>query len=44
VIPRCGHWIGEERPDFIAEQLLAFFAEDGDGASRDESLESASAR
>ena len=29
VIERCGHWIGEERPDFIAEQLLAFFGEDG---------------
>jgi pimeloyl-ACP methyl ester carboxylesterase len=25
VIERCGHWIGEERPDFIAEQLLSFF-------------------
>ncbi len=28
VIPRCGHWIGEERPEYIAEQLLAFFGED----------------
>jgi pimeloyl-ACP methyl ester carboxylesterase len=28
VIPQCGHWIGEERPDFVAEQLLAFFAEE----------------
>jgi pimeloyl-ACP methyl ester carboxylesterase len=29
VIERCGHWIGEERPQFIAEQLLAFFGEEG---------------
>jgi pimeloyl-ACP methyl ester carboxylesterase len=27
VIERCGHWIGEERPDFITEQLLEFFGE-----------------
>jgi pimeloyl-ACP methyl ester carboxylesterase len=27
VIERCGHWIGEERPEFIAKQLLAFFAD-----------------
>jgi pimeloyl-ACP methyl ester carboxylesterase len=25
VIERCGHWIGEERPDFVAERLLEFF-------------------
>jgi pimeloyl-ACP methyl ester carboxylesterase len=25
VIERCGHWIGEERPDFVAAQLLGFF-------------------
>ncbi len=25
VIERCGHWIGEERPAFILEQLEAFF-------------------
>lgn len=25
VIERCGHWIGEERPDFVADELLAFF-------------------
>jgi pimeloyl-ACP methyl ester carboxylesterase len=25
VIERCGHWIGEERPDFILDQLEAFF-------------------
>lgn len=27
VIERCGHWIGEERPDYIAQQLLEFFGE-----------------
>jgi pimeloyl-ACP methyl ester carboxylesterase len=26
VIPRCGHWIGEERPDFVAQELVDFFA------------------
>jgi pimeloyl-ACP methyl ester carboxylesterase len=25
VIERCGHWIGEERPEFIAAQLAEFF-------------------
>lgn len=25
VIDRCGHWIGEERPDHIATELLTFF-------------------
>ena len=25
VIERCGHWVGEERPDFVADQLVAFF-------------------
>ena len=33
VIPQCGHWIGEERPDFIVEQLAAFFDEAADGAA-----------
>jgi pimeloyl-ACP methyl ester carboxylesterase len=28
VIERCGHWIGEERPEFVAEQLLEFFGEE----------------
>ena len=28
VIERCGHWIGEERPDFVAAHLLEFFGED----------------
>src|SRR5258708_37575755 len=27
VIERCGHWIPEERPDYLSEQLLAFFSE-----------------
>jgi pimeloyl-ACP methyl ester carboxylesterase len=27
VIERCGHWIPEERPDYLIEQLLAFFSE-----------------
>ena len=27
VIERCGHWIAEERPEFLSDQLLAFFAE-----------------
>jgi pimeloyl-ACP methyl ester carboxylesterase len=27
VIERCGHWIGEERPDFVAAHLLEFFGE-----------------
>jgi pimeloyl-ACP methyl ester carboxylesterase len=25
VAERCGHWIPEERPDWLSEQLLAFF-------------------
>lgn len=25
--PRCGHWVAEERPEYLAEQLLAFFGE-----------------
>ncbi len=28
VVERCGHWIAEERPDFLVEKLLAFFAEE----------------
>lgn len=27
MIERCGHWIAEERPEFLIEQLLAFFGE-----------------
>jgi pimeloyl-ACP methyl ester carboxylesterase len=26
VIPRSGHWLVEERPDYLVDQLLAFFA------------------
>ena len=33
VIERCGHWIGEERPDFVAAQLQEFFAADKQGGS-----------
>jgi pimeloyl-ACP methyl ester carboxylesterase len=25
VIERCGHWIPEEHPEYLTEQLLAFF-------------------
>jgi len=25
----CGHWIPEERPEWVAQQLLAFFGEEG---------------
>jgi pimeloyl-ACP methyl ester carboxylesterase len=28
VIPRCGHWIGEENPGFVADALLRFFGAD----------------
>jgi pimeloyl-ACP methyl ester carboxylesterase len=27
VIERCGHWIADERPEYLTEQLLAFFGE-----------------
>lgn len=27
VIERCGHWIAEEHPDYLLEQLAAFFGE-----------------
>jgi pimeloyl-ACP methyl ester carboxylesterase len=27
VIPDSGHWIAEERPDYLVEQLLKFFGE-----------------
>lgn len=26
VIERCGHWVGEERPQYVVDALLAFFA------------------
>jgi pimeloyl-ACP methyl ester carboxylesterase len=28
VADNCGHWIPEERPDWVVEQLLAFFGEE----------------
>lgn len=28
VIERCGHWIPDERPDYLTQQLLAFFSEE----------------
>jgi pimeloyl-ACP methyl ester carboxylesterase len=30
IVEGCGHWIPEERPDWAAEQLLAFFGEERD--------------
>lgn len=27
VIPNCGHWVPEERPDYLLDQLLTFFKE-----------------
>ncbi len=29
LIPNCGHWVAEEAPEFVATQLLTFFAECG---------------
>jgi pimeloyl-ACP methyl ester carboxylesterase len=26
VIPECGHWVAEERPEYLNDQLLTFFA------------------
>jgi pimeloyl-ACP methyl ester carboxylesterase len=26
VIPQCGHWVAEERPDYLLDQLASFFA------------------
>lgn len=28
VIERCGHWVADERPEYVTEQLLLFFAEE----------------
>jgi pimeloyl-ACP methyl ester carboxylesterase len=28
VIPECGHWVPDERPDHLIDQLLAFFEEE----------------
>jgi len=27
LVKDCGHWIAEEKPELLTEQLLAFFAE-----------------
>ena len=29
VLQECGHWIPEERPQWVVEQLLSFFGEEG---------------
>lgn len=34
VIPDCGHYIPEECPEFLAEQLIAFFKEDKAGPTK----------
>jgi len=26
VVPECGHWVAEERPGYLIDQLLAFFS------------------
>jgi pimeloyl-ACP methyl ester carboxylesterase len=28
VIERCGHWIADERPEYLTEQLIVFFGEE----------------
>src|ERR1700760_3801392 len=28
IVPDCGHFVPEERPEFVAEQLLSFFGEE----------------
>ena len=28
-IDECGHWVAEEQPEYLTEQLLRFFAEEG---------------
>jgi len=28
LVPKSGHWVAEEAPDFIGEQLLSFFSEE----------------
>jgi pimeloyl-ACP methyl ester carboxylesterase len=27
VIPECGHWVAEEAPDYVVDQLMTFFSE-----------------
>jgi pimeloyl-ACP methyl ester carboxylesterase len=29
VLPDCGHWLPEEQPAALADELMAFFGEDG---------------
>lgn len=29
IIPECGHWIPDEKPDFIAKEILAFHKKNG---------------
>jgi pimeloyl-ACP methyl ester carboxylesterase len=29
-LDRCGHWIPEERPEILVNQLLRFFGEESD--------------
>lgn len=29
MMPRCGHWIAEEEPEALAQELLTFFGEEG---------------
>jgi pimeloyl-ACP methyl ester carboxylesterase len=28
IVENCGHWIPEERPEWLVEQLLTFFGEE----------------
>jgi hypothetical protein len=28
IAERCGHWIADERPEYLTEQVLAFFGEE----------------
>lgn len=28
-IDECGHWVAEEQPEYLTQQLLRFFAEEG---------------
>ena len=30
-IERCGHWIAEEQPEYLTQQLLHFFGEEDAG-------------
>ena len=27
IVEKCGHWIAEEQPDLLCDELLAFFGE-----------------